>query len=764
MMRHLQISMFLLCLFGSMQFIFGEDNIHGDQQFSKENVHHLDNRAFIRNWFVVDPIPTPPSDANLPRGNFYYGFYTDYLKSIGGESHAVFYDEQIISVQDPHLDATQFKVKHITGGHDGIVNFDDVYGRKENQVVYAFCYINSELDQEGYFLFGSDDAAKVWINGKLVHQIYEQRGVSYANDKFSAHLKKGYNSVLIKIIQGVREWGFVIEALDEEGSALAKAKERYILDFDAFLKSGLQLKAINRWNYVFGPGELPELAWEKPYLVEKIFGEFPLKVRWFDKHLNEVQKADNPGRFAYVADGMTSEGIHIRRAGTVFCMDWDWMAWAEKPKAYLDHLTVPSINPTVWEKRKEPIADFAGRMVLLSMLDQKEGAILLSYLDEAGDGGDENDLLMTPVIHEHDFHLALKRKILNLENKWPPLRKPTINKDKPAVTLHEGSVQEAGILKGTCDRIRNICREWAEKSGEPFSIFIARHGKIIIHEAFGEGPQGKTTLKTATEIASVTKLLTGVLFAQFVDQGLIGIDDPVGKYLPDFPVKGDKSVTLRQCFTHTTGLWGHEEWGGIHDPWMDNKIANILNELPVGKKHEYNGMGYNLAGKVMEIVSGKSIFRLFREHFFDPLGLDNSILEEDLGFSCHTTAGDLAVIGQLLLNRGSYGDVTFFSPETFDKLLPEPLNKYYPDIHNTEWGIGITWMRQAHPDAGKDGKPNDLTILSKNVIGHGSATSAILRIDLDNDLVISQTRRRGGPFYEQYLERLLMAVDEGLIN
>ena len=143
--------------------------------------------------------------------------------------------------------------------------------------------------------------------------------------------------------------------------------------------------------------------------------------------------------------------------------------------------------------------------------------------------------------------------------------------------------------------------------------------------------------------------------------------------------------------------------------------------------------------------------------------MEDTILEEDLGFGCHTTAGDMAVIGQLMLNRGAYGEVMFFSPETFDQLLPEPLNKFYPAVHNIEWGIGITWMRQIHPDAGKAGNPQDATILSKNVIGHGSATSAVLRVDLDNDLVICQTRRRGGRLYERYLEKLLFVIDEGLI-
>jgi hypothetical protein len=152
-----------------------------------------------------------------------------------------------------------------------------------------------------------------------------------------------------------------------------------------------------------------------------------------------------------------------------------------------------------------------------------------------------------------------------------------------------------------------------------------------------------------------------------------------------------------------------------------------------------------------------------RENFFDPLDAKNTFLEEDLGFSCNGTAYDFAVIGQLLLNEGSYGDLKFFSPATFDKLLPKHLKQFYPDI-NVVWGIGLTWMRQGHPDAGKNGLPKDKTILSKNIIGHGSATSAILRVDLDNDLVIAQTRRRGSKAYDKYLAKFLMAIENGLTD
>ena len=115
----------------------------------------------------------------------------------------------------------------------------------------------------------------------------------------------------------------------------------------------------------------------------------------------------------------------------------------------------------------------------------------------------------------------------------------------------------------------------------------------------------------------------------------------------------------------------------------------------------------------------------------------------------------------MLLNKGTYGELRFFSPQTFQSLLPVPLNRYYPAIEK-DWGIGITWMRQKHPSAGQNDLPKNATVLSSNVSGHGSATGAILRVDLDNELVIAQSRRRGGKDYQQHLTRFLMAVEEGL--
>ncbi|MHC4501340.1 MAG: serine hydrolase domain-containing protein, partial [Planctomycetota bacterium] len=535
-----------------------------------------------------------------------------------------------------------WKVSSVTAGGNGVVNFDKVFGKENFKAVYAFCHIYSKKQQEAGFLLGSDDAVKVWVNGELVHSNYAARGVKRGEDKFSAQLDKGLNSVLLKVIQGVGGWGFVVEVLDAEGYAAMREKEREKEDFLEFLSCRIRPKVGNSWDYTFAPGDFPEIKWEKLYLVEKVMGEkLELDVRWFDSDLNEVTKAAKAGRYGFYAEGKSKSGKIVRRGGTMYCRPKGWFGWSERPKAYLDYeyLPVDGVDREAWGQRREAIASYVGRMTLLSILRQEEGAVLMSYLSKM-EASAEVSLMDTPIIRDSEYHLALKRKLLGIEDKWPELEMPRKIEAEPARVLHCGTVEEAGVKGGTAEKIREICRRWYEESGEAFDILVARHGVVVIHEAFGEGPGGKMTVETPTPMASLTKLITGLMFAQFVDQGLIDIDEPVGNFLPDFPVEGNKAITLRQCFTHMTGLYGHEEFGGLHNPWLENVIANGLDYFEPGTFHNYSGMGYDLAGRVMEVVSGKSIFSLMQENFFMPLGMENTTLEEDLGFSCNSTAWD----------------------------------------------------------------------------------------------------------------------------
>ena len=362
----------------------------------------------------------------------------------------------------------------------------------------------------------------------------------------------------------------------------------------------------------------------------------------------------------------------------------------------------------------------------------------------------------SPVIMDGDYHIQLKRKLLGIENKYPPLALPekTSHHAPVLAPLVEAEKQQNAAFE---KEMKALCMEWAEVSGEPFDMLVAKEGSVLFHGAFGENLRGTFTLEEPTEIASITKLYTGLLFAQFVDQGLIGIDDPVGKYLPDFPTTGDKAITLRQCFTHSSGFYGHGSLGGVQNPWLDNSLALCLPYIEPGKRHYYNGMGYNLAGKVMEMVSGKSIFHLFQEYLFAPLQLQNTQLDIDLAYGVRSTAYDMAVVGQMLLNQGSYGDLRFFSEKTYEALLPVDLEDYFPNIKNKTWGIGITPMNRWMKDEDNGEKRN---ILNDHVIGHGSATSSILNVDLENKIVISQSRMDGGKLYHEYLNKAYLLLEK----
>ena len=96
----------------------------------------------------------------------------------------------------------------------------------------------------------------------------------------------------------------------------------------------------------------------------------------------------------------------------------------------------------------------------------------------------------------------------------------------------------------------------------------------------------------------------------------------------------------------------------------------------------------------------------------------------------------------MLLNKGSYGSVRFFTEYAFAKMLPISLGHIASGI-DLEWGIGLTW----HHEHG----------LSKQAFGHGAASGAVLRIDPKHELVIVSCRNRPGHFHPEYMRRIISA-------
>jgi len=138
----------------------------------------------------------------------------------------------------------------------------------------------------------------------------------------------------------------------------------------------------------------------------------------------------------------------------------------------------------------------------------------------------------------------------------------------------------------------------------------------------------------------------------------------------------------------------------------------------------------------------------FRDrHFFGPLGCRDTDMVA-MAWGAWSTAGDIARVGQMLLNRGAYGRHRFFREETFAQLLPRPLSETIGEGVGGVYGLGSTYYTD-------DG-------LGKGTFGHSAASGATLRIDPENELVIVITRNEGGRNYDKYHPQFLKAIVDGM--
>ncbi len=414
----------------------------------------------------------------------------------------------------------------------------------------------------------------------------------------------------------------------------------------------------------------------------------------------------------------------------------------------------------IWAEHQGEIARLPKDLLFRSLNDNEAALTLLVGLAESKPLGHAARVTESAAVRNDDYHLALKLKVQGLQDKVRPL-KPPRKRATPAPVLRDGSPAEAGMHPDAAAQIRAVCQAWAEDSKEPFVTLVARRGVIVVHEAFGRDPNNQPLgLDFRHDVFSITKSATGILFSQFLDQGLIGLDDSVARVFPDYPHDSARVPTFRQCFLHMSGLSGHGDWGGMRNPHLENIVLNGIDANIAGKTYEYSGMGYDLAAKAMEIVTGKSAVRLYHDHLFQPLGMGDVPMEM-ASAGAQFTARELALLGQWVVNRGSYGEMEFISPETFETLLPEPYSKRYPGVPD-EGGIGIHWKRTVKAGAPADStRPEDL-LFSPHVLGHGSLSACIFLADLDHGLVITQIRTTAGPRYAEWSQKFLQAIADGM--
>jgi CubicO group peptidase (beta-lactamase class C family) len=299
---------------------------------------------------------------------------------------------------------------------------------------------------------------------------------------------------------------------------------------------------------------------------------------------------------------------------------------------------------------------------------------------------------------------------------------------RPADTRHKGlahtTPEAVGLLSSHLKYIDDAVVDSITAGEMPGAVvLVARHGQIAYCKAYGNrSVQPKTepmTTNTIFDLSSLTKVIaTTPSIMLLVENGTLRIEDKVRRYLPNFSSGGKDAITVRHLLTHYSGLRPDfdlsRQWSGsaeaLGELWKEK-----TNSEP-GKEFEYSDLNFIALGEIVHAVSGQPLDVFAREKIFLPLGMNETFFDPPSnlvgrtapteprkntlkylkgqysdsmdkmvrgevhdptawrmgGVAGHaglfSTAQDLAVFAQMLLNKGTYQNKRILAPMTVDAM------------------------------------------------------------------------------------------------
>lgn len=190
------------------------------------------------------------------------------------------------------------------------------------------------------------------------------------------------------------------------------------------------------------------------------------------------------------------------------------------------------------------------------------------------------------------------------------------------------------------DRVEERYRQQLQASGiVGSSLMLVRDGAVAATAVYGEQDRDAKRPVDAGTIyhwASITKTFTGIAIMQLRDRGLLSLDDPIVKYVPEFrevhdPFGDISKVTIRHMMTHSSGLraptW---PWGGDQPwhPFEPTRWEQLVAMLPYtelmfapGSKYSYSNPGVIFLGRIIERLSGDDFEVYIAKNILMPLGM-----------------------------------------------------------------------------------------------------------------------------------------------
>lgn len=181
------------------------------------------------------------------------------------------------------------------------------------------------------------------------------------------------------------------------------------------------------------------------------------------------------------------------------------------------------------------------------------------------------------------------------------------------------------------------------------SIGLAQGDTILCAKGFGLANvelNVPATADTVYRIGSITKEFTAAAILLLVDDGKINLDDPLTRFLPEYPPPG-REITIRHLLQHTSGVKDFTRLPAYRKELRidasQNQVLHRFQHLPLdfepGKKHRYSNSGYFLLGVVIEKASGKSFNDFVEERLFGALQLTHTYCDAPIRIVSDRAAG-----------------------------------------------------------------------------------------------------------------------------
>ncbi|SFS19040.1 CubicO group peptidase, beta-lactamase class C family [Dyella sp. OK004] len=165
------------------------------------------------------------------------------------------------------------------------------------------------------------------------------------------------------------------------------------------------------------------------------------------------------------------------------------------------------------------------------------------------------------------------------------------------------------------------------------SVLVAQDDKVIYRGAYGKANLDLNVALTPQHvfrIGSITKTFTAAAMVRLSATRQLSLDDPLSKYLPDFPNGGH--ITLAQLLSHTSGVsdnWDADPGKPLDTPSLVKLIAAKAPDFEPGAAWSYSNSGYILLGAVLEKVTGKPWAEAIHDQLTARIGLDHTAFYAD---------------------------------------------------------------------------------------------------------------------------------------